>query len=227
MIPTTSATIVTRKEAAATVLWSSNASQFAPDKDFTYTIQVYEGNFQTEANLDPNKLVKTYEAGKDKNSVTIEAGVLTQLSQGSDPAYTVLVSMPHPNAGSDEIKLTAMAWIVVQPVPAKAVLTRPESTYLLDDAGSINIGWAVENRDTEATGQDVTLTVIRVQEDNTSNTVYSQSPGVSTNGSYNLTIPTVKDNCLKDTYQIMLTVENPGDAPSTDSFPSMSTMPTH
>ena len=219
VIPTTSATIVTRKEAAATVLWSSNASQFAPDKDFTYTIQVYEGNFQTEANLDPNKLVKTYEAGKDKNSVTIEAGVLTQLSQGSNPAYTVLVSMPHPNAESDEIKLTAMAWIVVQPVPAKAVLNRPESTYLLDDAGSINIGWAVENRDTEATGQKVTLTVIRVQEDNTSNTVYSQSPGVSTNGSYNLTIPTVKDNCLKDTYQIMLTVENPGDAPSTDSFP--------
>ncbi|HIR09489.1 MAG TPA: hypothetical protein IAA70_03700, partial [Candidatus Avoscillospira stercoripullorum] len=153
VIPTTSATIVTRKEAAATVLWSSNASQFAPDKDFTYTIQVYEGNFQTEAVLDPDKLVKTYEAGKDKNSVTIEAGVLTQLSQGSDPAYTVLVSMPHPNASSNDIKLTAMAWIVVQPVPAKAVLTRPENTYLLDNEGSINIGWAVENRDTEATGQ--------------------------------------------------------------------------
>ena len=219
VIPTTSATIVTRKEAAATVLWSSNASQFAPDKDFTYTIQVYEGYAETEADLAGKTLVKTYEAGKDKNSVTIEEDVLSALSEGSDPAYTVLVSMPHPNAGSDEIKLTAMAWIVVQPVPAKAVLARPESTYLLDDAGSINIGWAVENRDTEATGQDVTLTVIRVQEDNTSTTVYSQSPGVSTNGSYNLTIHTVKDNYLKDTYQIMLTVENPGDAPSTDSFP--------
>ena len=218
VIPTTSATIVARKEAAATVLWSSNASQFAPDKDFTYTVQVYEGNFQTEADLAGKTPVKTYEAGKDKNSVTIEEGVLSTLSKGDDPAYTVLVSMPHPNASSENIKLTAMAWIVVQPVPAKAVLTAPENPYLLDDAGSINIGWAVENRDSEADGQNVTLTIVHVEEDNNSTTKVEKL-GSSSNGSYVLNLEPVRDGCLKDTYQIMLTVENPGDAPSTDSFP--------
>ena len=223
-IPASTSTIVARKNAAATVLWVSNAKEFATDEagnpvEFDFTVTLYEGNFETEAALEGKTPVATYTVDQDKNSCEIPANVLDKLSVGSVPAYTVLVSMPHPNASSADVRLTAMAWIVVQPVPAEAVLTRPESTYLLDDAGSINIGWKVENRDSAATGQDVTLTVIRVEEDNTSTTVYSQSPGVSTNGSYNLTIPAVKDNYLKDTYQIMLTVENPGDAPSTDSFP--------
>ena len=223
-IPASTSTIVARKNAAATVLWVSNAKEFAKDEagnpvEFDFTVTLYEGNFETEAALEGKTPVATYTVDQDKNSCEIPANVLDKLSVGSVPAYTVLVSMPHPNASSENITLTAMAWIVVQPVPAKAVLTAPENPYLLDDAGSINIGWKVENRDSTATGQDVTLTVIRVEEDNTSTTVYSQSPGVSTNGSYNLTIPAVEDNYLKDTYQIMLTVENPGDAPSTDSFP--------
>ena len=223
-IPASTSTIVARKNAAATVLWVSNAKEFATDEagnpvEFDFTVTLYEGEFETEAALEGKTPVATYPVDQDKNSCEIPANVLDKLSVGSVPAYTVLVSMPHPNASSADVRLTAMAWIVVQPVPAKAVLTAPENPYLLDDAGSINIPWKVENRDSTATGQDVTLTVIRVEEDNTSTTVYHQSPGDSTNGSYNLTIPAVKDNYLKDTYQIMLTVENPGDAPSTDSFP--------
>src|SRR5699024_2338311 len=82
----------------------------------------------------------------------------------------------------------------------------------------INIPWKVENRDTEAAGQDVTLTIVRVEEDNNSTTKVEKL-GSSSNGSYVLNLEPVRDNYLKDTYQIMLTVENPGDAPSTDSFP--------
>lgn len=223
-IPSNTATIVARKNAAATVLWISNAKEFAADEqgnpvDFDFTVALYEGNFTTEAALEGQQPVATYTADKEKNGYEIPANVLETLSVNNEPAYTVLVSMPHPNASSSEVRLTAMAWIVVQPVPAKAVLTRPENTYLLDTVGSINIPWAVENRDSAATGQNVTLTVIRVQEDNTSTTVYQQSPGSSTNGSVSLPISLVKDDYLKDTYQIMLTVDNPGDAPSTDSYP--------
>lgn len=222
-IPASTSTIVARKNAAATVLWVSNAKEFATDEagnpvEFDFTVTLYEGNFETEAALEGKTPVATYTVDQDKNSCEIPANVLDKLSVGSVPAYTVLVSMPHPNASSENIKLTAMAWIVVQPVPAKAVLTRPESTYLLDDAGSINIGWAVENRDSTATGQDVTLTIVRVQEDNNSTTKVEKL-GSSSNGSYVLNLEPVRDNYLKDTYQIMLTVENPGDAPSTDSFP--------
>lgn len=222
-IPASTSTIVARKNAAATVLWVSNAKEFATDDEgnpvkFDFTVTLYEGNFETEAALEGKTPVATYTVDQDKNSCEIPANVLNKLSVGSVPAYTVLVSMPHPNASSADVRLTAMAWIVVQPVPAKAVLTAPENPYLLDDAGSINIPWKVENRDSTATGQDVTLTIVRVQEDNNSTTKVEKL-GSSSNGSYVLNLEPVRDNYLKDTYQIMLTVENPGDAPSTDSFP--------
>ncbi len=41
-----------------------------------------------------------------------------------------------------------------------------------------------------------------------------------TSGSYSLSLQSVKDGNLKDTYQVVLSVENPGEeSPSTDSFP--------
>ncbi len=132
-IPASTSTIVARKNAAATVLWVSNAKEFATDDEgnpvkFDFTVTLYEGEFETEAALEGETPVATYTVGQDKNSCEIPANVLDKLSVGSVPAYTVLVSMPHPNASSADVRLTAMAWIVVQPVPAKAVLTAPENT---------------------------------------------------------------------------------------------------
>ena len=216
-IPTNSATIVTRKNAAATVIWSSNAGLQEGVGDFTYTIQVFLGNFDTEAELTGEPVYETT-AGKDQNSITIPADVLSRLSTGDIPAYTVRVSMPHPNVSDASVELSALAWIVVQPVPAKAVLTPPTSLYLKDTDGTVAINWAVENRDAEATGQTVNLTILRVEEDNSSSPVYNENLQGSS-GTYELTLQSVKDNYLKDTYQVMLTVTNPGDAPSTDSFP--------
>ena len=52
-------TIVVRQKAAATVLWSSNASQFAPGADFQYTIEVFEGNHTDESKLTDKPVYKT------------------------------------------------------------------------------------------------------------------------------------------------------------------------
>lgn len=217
-IPTAAATIVTRKNAPAKVLWISNASQFAPGKTFDFTIKLYQGNFQTEEELDEKFLVGTYTVGSDKNSFEIPTNVLTELSTGSTPAYTVRVSMPHPDAATSEIELSALAWIVVQPVPAKAILTPPENLYVLDTAGTVQIPWAVENRDEAAAGQTVKLTVTRVTGDNQSTTETQTLSGAS--GTYTLNLAQVAGGNLKDTYQIMLSVNNPGEeTPSTDSFP--------
>ena len=84
--------IVTRVNQPATVLWSSNAALMAPDKEFNYRIDLYEGNYANEAALSGLNPVATYTAGKDKNSVRIEENVLSRLSNGDTPAYTVLVS---------------------------------------------------------------------------------------------------------------------------------------
>ena len=215
VIPQGASTIVVRQNAAATVLWSSNAAILEDVADFQYTIEVFYGNYKTEAELEGKTAVQTYTAAKDKNSVLIPENVLSQLSSGETPAYTVRVSMPHPNGSGEGVRLSALAWIVVHPEPATAVLTRPESLYLKDDEGPVEIGWSLENY----TRQTTTLTILRVTEDSTSEKVCNETLS-SGSGTYTLNLSQVEKGNLKDTYQIMLSVTNPGEeSPSTDSFP--------
>lgn len=215
VIPEGASIIVVRQNTAATVLWSSNAALFAPDADFQYTIEVFQGDYKTDEALTGQTPVKTYTAAKDQNSITIPEDVLTELSSGDAPAYTVLVSMPHPNGSGEGVRLSALAWIVVNPEPAEAMLTRPASIYLTDDKGTMDIQWSLGNY----SNQSATLTILRVTEDNMSNDVCSQNLS-GDSGNYSLRLSPVADNYLKDTYQVMLSVKNPGEeSPSTDSFP--------
>ena len=212
------ASIVTRVNQPATVLWSSNAALMAPNKEFNYRIDLYEGNYANEAALSGLKPVATYTAGKDKNSVRIPENVLSKLSNGNIPAYTVRVSMPHPNAGGENVRLSALAWIIVQAPPATAKLTPPKSIYLKDTDGPVNINWSVENA-TDGASQQPTLTITRVTEDNNTQEVARERLS-GTSGSFSLPLQSVKAGNLKDTYQVVLSVENPGEeSPSTDSFP--------
>ncbi|WP_418736170.1 Ig-like domain-containing protein, partial [Dysosmobacter sp.] len=213
-----SASIVTRVNQPATVLWSSNAALMAPNKEFHYTIELYKGNYANEAALSGLKPVAAYTAGKDKNSVRIPENVLSELSNGNIPAYTVRVSMPHPNAEGENVRLSALAWIIVQAPPATAKLTPPRSIYLKDTDGAVNIDWSVENT-TEGAPLQPTLTITRVTEDNTTTKVVDSERLSGTSGSFSLLLQRVKDGNLTDTYQVILSVENPGESPSTDSFP--------
>ena len=211
--------IVTRVNQPATVLWSSNAALMAPNKEFDYRIDLYEGNYENEAALSGLKPVATYTADKDENSVRIEENVLSKLSNGNIPAYTVLVSMPHPNAGGEDVRLSALAWIIVQAPPATAKLTPPQSIYHKDTDGAVNIDWSVENT-TEGAPLQPTLTITRVTEDNTTTKVVDSKSLSGTSGSFPLSLQSVQAGNLKDTYQVVLSVENPGEeSPSTDSFP--------
>ena len=213
------ASIVTRVNQPATVLWSSNAALMAPNKEFNYRIDLYEGNHANEAALSGLKPVATYTAGKDKNSVRIEENVLSKLSNGNTPAYTVCVSMPHPNAEGEDVRLSALAWIIVQAPPATAKLTPPRSIYLKDTDGTVNIDWSVENA-TDGAPLQPTLTITRVTKDNTTTKVVDSKRLSGTSGSVSLSLQRVKASNLKDTYQVVLSVENPGEeSPSTDSFP--------
>ena len=213
------ASIVTRVNQPATVLWSSNAALMEPNKEFNYRIDLYEGSYANEAALSGLKPVATYTAGKDKNSVRIEENVLSKLSNGNTPAYTVCVSMPHPNAEGENVRLSALAWIIVQAPPATAKLTPPRSIYLKDTDGTVNIDWSVENA-TDGAPLQPTLTITRVTKDNTTTKVVDSKRLSGTSGSVSLSLQRVKAGNLKDTYQVVLSVENPGEeSPSTDSFP--------
>ena len=211
--------IVTRVNQPATVLWSSNAALMAPNKEFNYRIDLYEGNYENKAALSGlNPVATYYTASKDKNSVRIKENVLSKLSTGNTPAYTVLVSMPHPNAESENVRLSALAWIIVQAPPATAKLTPPQSIYLKDTDVAVNIDWSVKNA-TDGASQPATLTITRVTEDKNTQEV-ARERLFGTSGSFSLSLQSVKAGNLKDTYQVVLSVENPGEeSPSTDSFP--------
>ena len=212
------ASIVTRVNQPATVLWSSNAALMAPNKEFHYRIDLYAGNYTNEAELSGIQPVASYTAGKEENSVRIPENVLSNLSSGNTPAYTVQVSMPHPNAEGENVRLSALAWIIVQAPPATAKLTPPQSIYHKDTDGTVNINWSVENA-TDGASQQPTLTITRVTEDNNTQEVARERLS-GTSGSFSLPLQRVKAGNLKDTYQVVLSVENPvEEAPSTDSFP--------
>ena len=212
------ASIVTRVNQPATVLWSSNAALMAPNKEFHYRIDLYAGNYTNEAELSGIQPVASYTAGKEENSVRIPENVLSNLSSGNTPAYTVRVSMPHPNAEGENVRLSALAWIIVQAPPATAKLTPPQSIYHKDTDGTVNINWSVENA-TDGASQQPTLTITRVTEDNNTQEVVRERLS-GTSGSFSLPLQRVKAGNLKDTYQVVLSVENPvEEAPSTDSFP--------
>ena len=212
------ASIVTRVNQPATVLWSSNAALMAPNKEFHYRIDLYAGNYTNEAELSGIQPVASYTAGKEENSVRIPENVLSNLSSGNTPAYTVQVSMPHPNAEGENVRLSALAWIIVQAPPATAKLTPPQSIYHKDTDGTVNINWSVENA-TDGASQQPTLTITRVTEDNNTQEVVRERLS-GTSGSFSLPLQRVKAGNLKDTYQVVLSVENPvEEAPSTDSFP--------
>lgn len=212
------ASIVTRVNQPATVLWSSNAALMAPNKEFHYRIDLYAGNYTNEAELSSIQPVASYTAGKEENSVRIPENVLSNLSSGNTPAYTVQVSMPHPNAEGENVRLSALAWIIVQAPPATAKLTPPQSIYHKDTDGTVNINWSVENA-TDGASQQPTLTITRVTEDNNTQEVVRERLS-GTSGSFSLPLQRVKAGNLKDTYQVVLSVENPvEEAPSTDSFP--------
>lgn len=213
VIPQGASTIVVRQKAAATVLWSSNAAILEDVANFQYTIEVFEGNHTDESTLTGEPVYKTT-AAKEKNSVLIPENVLNGLSDGDIPAYTVRVSMPHPNGSGEDVRLSALAWIVVHPEPATAVLTRPESLYLKDDEGPVKIGWSLENY----TSQIATLTITRIT-GNDQPTTTTQTL-TSNTGTYTLNLNQVAEGNLKDTYQVMLSVDNGQyESPSTDSFP--------
>ena len=212
------ASIVTRVNQPATVLWSSNAALMTPNKEFNYRIDLYAGNYTNEAELSGIQPVASYSAGKEENSVRIPENVLSNLSSGNTLAYTVWVSMPHPNAEGENVRLSALAWIIVQAPPATAKLTPPQSIYHKDTDGTVNINWSVENA-TDGASQQPTLTITRVTEDNNTQEVARERLS-GTSGSFSLPLQRVKAGNLKDTYPVVLSVENPvEEAPSTDSFP--------
>ncbi|MEN6639564.1 MAG: cell wall anchor protein, partial [Smithella sp.] len=200
----------------AEVRWSSNVNFSATD-DFDYTIELFEGNF-SEFQLGGKTVQYSATAAKNENSAVIPYSELTTLSVNGAPAYTVRISAPDPLITGATI--SALCYIVVNPLAAVVHLQRPASLYMLDD-GALYINWTIDNFTRDRTDAD--LLIKKISTDANGNDISTTYLGVgdwpidAASDSYWLKPDPVTG--LKDTYMVTLQARNPGDAGySADSF---------
>jgi len=203
--------ITTKKGLPAQVMWSTNViymnQQAEPSKDTTFIVELYKGSYPSIADLEG--ITPTYTAASEVNAsyFTIPGEQLTQLSVGAEPAYTVKISTDNPNVSGERV--ASVGNIIVTSPPAKVIIDRPASYYILDTANQLTLNWQSMDVNT-ASGYDFEFEVTK----NGASVTESQEPS----GSYTLNLADVTGK-LKDVYTVTAKIKNTGDeAYSYDSF---------
>lgn len=204
--------ITTKQGEPAQVMWSTNViyinQQAEPKIDTIFKVELYEGNFATVSDLAEKEPIFTADTEVDANSFTLPGDKLTRLSIGPEPAYSVKISTDNPYVPGQKVE--ALGNIIVTISPAKVILARPASYYILDTAEPLTVSWESINVNDTPGGCDFRFEVIKNQESLTT----SQDPS----GSYPITFGNVTGK-LKDVYTVTAKIKNTGDdAYSYDSF---------
>lgn len=171
VIPSNASTIITRQDEPATVLWSSNAKLVAPDAKFEYKVEMFFGYYKTLEELEQSGMNPsvTMTADQNSNSVEIKGSSFHSLSIGDTPAYTVRVSMPHPDGEGEDVRLSALAWVIARPQPVQAEILMPENDTILDESlfGPNQLEVSYKLVSIYPKRQAVTLELTRIEEDGT------------------------------------------------------------
>ena len=238
VIPEDINTIVTTQGSPAEVRWSTNiiyknSTDIKPPVDTDFTVKLYEGELDAQALSGGAQPVKTYRNSAENNlrnvtSFAIPAADIPKISKGNVPSYTVTVQVKHPLNNST---LTATAYILVNSPAAVVELNKPENTYLLDDAGSLQVNWLLSHFDSLNEGEfefKVTRNDTLIDESvitydkETGEFTFGMEPGeedASYNGSYAIPIKKVSSGTLSDVYTVNLKAKNKND--STWSYDSV------
>jgi len=175
-----------------TVRWVTNLDYAST----AFTVNLYKSG-------DPLNAIYTNTygvGGLSAPSLTLDDNLFSDLSQAGtdgtslDPAYTFVISAPNPNATGTT--LSAAGSIIVYPQPASISFDTLDNTSVTDAAGSIDIGWTVNNLK-PSEGDTAALLIYKngVKID----TVTDYAEG---HNNYKLAIPKVASGQLKDTYSI-------------------------
>ena len=143
------------------------------------------------------------------NSYTIRASLLTKVTAKNQYGYLLEISA---SVMKTDTTMTASANIRMRSFPAKASLIRPESVFMIDNAGSFPVGFDIENKYSET---QYALTVTRNSESTPVATL--NSPEIIRTLTVNIT--EVNESRLMDVYTVDLKAKNPSDeAWSYDSY---------
>jgi len=185
---------VTYKNESVDIVWSQNIIGRTPDTSTVFSLVIYEEDTPIYSTL-----------VTDESHFSVPINVLSKISVGSDPAYTVQVSAPNPD---DTIQiLSATGYIIVYPKPVGVKIYDLDRYVITDEMNNLNIGWEF----TDFVGGTSEIRIDKNQE-----TIYS---GSADSGSHVLAIDDVDDNRLKDLYTVRVKAKNTQDeAWTADSF---------
>lgn len=208
-----SGNIVTSVNTDTTVSWNTNVTYKNKQNGVettTYTVRLYKGNYvDTEMGNDVNP-IETWTV-KNENSILIPADLLTEISSGGQPAYTVTVTCEHPDY-QDQF-LTAKAGIVTRALPVVVRFDRLENYYITDKTNSQTLNLTFQNADlTNGFSYSYTVKKNGVSILTETNSEYKEESLV-----FSLEIAPVKGR-LRDIYIVSAEAYNEGDTPSADSF---------
>ncbi len=134
-----------------TVYWSSNLCDKNGETPTEFTVELKRGSDPVDLNGNEEGTCLTVSGTAEKpvSSVTIPGKFLEYDYSSGNNTFTVTVS-----ARYGEKDYTATATICLESKPAQVSLNKLENYYILDTAGSVDIGWNVRNLD-RASGEDV------------------------------------------------------------------------
>lgn len=216
----------------AHVIWQTNAMERAREiadeqgtsvKDSHFQVQLYAGELE-ESELAAATPIHSWSSPQtdsltNATSFDIPAPVITQVSTGYKPSYTVRVSVENPDRPG--VMLTALSYIIVKSLPVYLELEKPSSQYVTDQYGDYEIRWSMEHFDTHNAGEfEFKITkngallpesVIRYDEVDNS---FKQAGGTasqatSNGGAYRLIIDEIEDRSrLRDEYLVTIAAKN-------------------
>ena len=227
-IPESLRTTTVRGGQSATVLWSSNLTEKNRDhakeqklENWETTATEFEVKVYKQGDWDTSENEPNPNASPVGEAITVSSSMESVKSSAVIPAE--YIPYDHGNkyyftvsAVDNATGQTKTAWgkIVVQSPPATVTLHRPDSLYITDEDGDVNLSWALENF-TKNDG-DFRLTITNNSADNPTPTVVNKTG--DNGGSHELAISQVA-NGYRDAYTVEVAAKNGGDSTwSYDSF---------
>lgn len=196
----------------STNLTERNDLYGGPGTETDYTFTLYEVTYDGDAMIKGSVLsTETLSAALQAplNSYTVPGRLLTRATERGKYSYILEISATDMQSGSTRI---AEAYIRIRQQPARALLTRPESVFLLDSCKSFTVAFDIENRTSE-TQYELLVT----KNSNAAPVISVSSPAPV--GSVTAPVDDVGDARLLDVYTVSLKARNPSDdAWSYDSY---------
>ena len=166
----------------------------------TFHYDLFEAEYEADE-ITKGKLIandtKFFTAETQEFNYTVDRQYLNNISERGKYSYILEISARDEKT---DMMFTISAYIRVKSLPAKAVLSKPDSFYIIDEAENFNVKFDVDNYNDNT---EVMLTVVK-----NGDTVIAKNSITDRNKDISVPIIEVDDDNLYDIYMVSLRAKN-------------------